>query len=194
MAQAVAALEMARRTVSARVVRSDLRAAGPDAGGVAGRAAAGAGARGGPSVAVPVDDRAGDRVRGTCTGAARSCCRTVTTRRRCMGDRRGSRAVRLLPTRSRTMPRRARRAGTTSPTGAMRDYAGIGPGAHGRDQPGSARCSPRGATARRKSGRSAWSATGTARPMRPRCRTDRAGARDVVDGAAPGRGHRRGAF
>ena len=99
----------------------------------------------------------------------------------------------LLPTRYRTMRRRAAKAGTTWPIGAMRDYAGIGPGAHGRITLPSRWT---GALIRHAAPSRPGALGGTRRARRPRhgrgipAGADRARAGNAADGTAPDRGDR----
>ena len=155
------------------VVRPDLRAPGADAGGLAGGAAAGAGAGGGSSVAVPAHHRAGHRVRGAASRAARSCCRTATRRPRCTRPRtRKPRASGWLAYEVSNYARTGRGKPAQPGLLALRRLCRHRAGRAWADHARTARCSRRGATAHRSRGPSASSATATAR-------TEEIGARRV---------------
>ena len=135
VAEAVRGLRGGAGDLSAGELRSHLCPAGPDAGGLAGGARPGAGDGGRPPVALPADDRARDAVRRargarpaarpadgrarrpTCTRATQEICARGRARR---------------PTRSRTTPGPGAESRHNLVYWRYGDYAGIGPGAHGR--------------------------------------------------------------
>ena len=85
------------------------------------------------SVALSAHHRAGDAVPHAARRRQARRSRTTTPRARSTTRRRRSaRAPACRPTKSRTTRGRAPSAGTTWSTGARHEYAGIGPGAHGR--------------------------------------------------------------
>ena len=199
--------------VPAHLVRSDLRAARPDARCLAGGTAPGARAGGGSSVALPAHDRAGHEVRGDAPprrhrAAGRGHRAPRCTRR----PRRRQDASASLPTRCRTTPCQAAKAGTISPTGAMattpasarrawQDYTSRVIPAKVRTGSGAPRATTRQASivATRRH-RAPEALGGASRARRPRhcraspTRADRARTRNAADGTASDRGNRRGAF
>ncbi len=118
--EAIAALEIARRLFPRLSLRPDLRPPRPGRrrpGGAELRAALGARRR--PSLALPAHHRARHALRDAAPARRDRAARPRHGRRALRGDRRRCRrASGCWPTRSPTTPARARRAATTSPTGA----------------------------------------------------------------------------
>ncbi len=166
VAQAIAALEMARRLFPR--VSFDLIYARPGqaAGGLADRAAAGAVAGGGSSVALPAHHRARYRVRGA-VSAGRDRAAGSPRQRRSSTWRPGRRrrAAVCSTMRFPTMRSRAPRAGITWPIGATAITRASDP-ARMVVSRSMARSWQPGDTARRNHGRSGSSGTATGRRMK----------------------------
>ena len=134
VSEGLAALDIAQRHFDAGQLRPDLRASRPEPRGHwDGDARPRARPRHRPSVALPADHRAGHALRDHGRQARFEPLDVDPAADTVRADRRsGPRRPACPPMKSATTPGPARRAATTSLTGAIGDYAGVGPGAHGR--------------------------------------------------------------
>ena len=120
VAEALAAIELAREIFPRLSFDLIYARPGQTLGGLGGRAATGDRPRRRPSVALPADDRGGHALLRAAQGRQAHHARRRPRRRPLRADAGGDRArAACRPTRSPTTPGPAPRAGTTSSTGAM---------------------------------------------------------------------------